>query len=269
MKSNKQAVADYWGQASCGERYSSGDTRLSRLDSQAEQRYRLEPYIREFADFSSAAGKRVLEIGVGMGADHLEFAKAHPASLRGIDLTERAVEFTRDRLELHGFVPAVQVADAEALPFEDESFDIVYSYGVLHHSPDTPQAIREVHRVLAPGGVARIMIYHRYSMVGYLLWLRYGLLAGAPGMPLREIYARFLESPGTQAFTKAEALEMFRKFRKVSISTPLGFGDLLEGEVGQRHKGTLLNLAKRIYPRWLIRRAFPNHGLAMMIWAEK
>ena len=269
METDKQAVADYWGQASCGERYSTGRTRLSRLDSQAEERYRLEPYIRDFADFPAASGKRVLEIGVGMGADHLEFAKAQPALLIGIDLTERAVEFTRDRLELHGFVPAVQVADAEELPFRDGYFDIVYSYGVLHHSPDTPRAIREVYRVLAPGGVGRIMIYHRYSMVGYLLWLRYGLLAGAPSRPLREIYSRYLESPGTQAFTKEEALEMFRHFRTVSISTPLGFGDLLQGEVGQRHRGLLLSLTKRLYPRWLIKKLFPDHGLGMMIRAEK
>ncbi|MFZ0301087.1 MAG: class I SAM-dependent methyltransferase [Terracidiphilus sp.] len=269
MNTEKQAVKDFWNRASCGEVYAGGDTMRNRLDAQAEERRRLEPYIAEFARYSSAKGKRVLEIGVGMGADHLEFAKAQPASLTGIDLTERAIEFTRSRLELYGFVPNIMVGDAEGLPFADDSFDIVYSFGVLHHTPNTAQAIREVYRVLAPGGVARIMIYHKYSITGYMLWLRYGLFAGKPARPLKEIYAHYLESPGTKAFTREESRQMFTQFEEVSILTQLCFGDLLEGEAGQRHKGLLLSLAKRFHPRWLIRRALPNHGLFMMIEARK
>ena len=71
-------------------------------------------------------------------------------------------------------------ADAEHLPFPDDSFDIVYSWGVLHHSPDTPQAFSEAHRVLRPGGTLRAMIYHRPSIVGLMLWARYGFAAGRP-----------------------------------------------------------------------------------------
>ena len=76
----------------------------------------------------------------------------------GVDLTQRGVDLTRERLALEGLEAEVRVADAEALPFEDASFDIVYSWGVLHHSPNTQQAVNEVHRVLKPGGVARVMI---------------------------------------------------------------------------------------------------------------
>ena len=95
-----------------------------------------------------------------MGADHLEWARSSPRSLTGIDLTDRAIQFTQERLGFYSLYSDLRVADAENLPFSDNSFDIVYSYGVLHHSPDTAQAIREVHRVLRPGGSARIMIYH-------------------------------------------------------------------------------------------------------------
>src|SRR6476661_8813687 len=83
----KDAVRDFWNRASCGEVYAVGDTLQSRLAEQARARYELEPYLPEFARFADGAGLDVLEIGVGMGADHLEWAKSHPRSLRGVDLT--------------------------------------------------------------------------------------------------------------------------------------------------------------------------------------
>ncbi len=229
-------------------------------------RYQLEPYLPTFARFEEAAGRDVLEIGVGMGADHLQLARNHPKSLKGLDLTERAVELTTRRLTLHGFRPDLSTADAERLPFEDNSFDLVYSWGVLHHTPDTPQAFREVHRVLRPNGVARIMIYHLHSFVGDMLWLRYGFLRGK-GM--RAVYAAHLESPGTKAYTIAEARHLCQDFSEVKIFTQLSFGDLLEGEVGQRHRGGLLSFVKAIWPRPLLRRLFPGHGLYLLIEARK
>lgn len=225
--------------------------------------------IFEFAEFEKGAGKDVLEIGVGMGADHLEWAKARPRSLTGIDLTPRAIAFTAERLGAWGFQSDLRVADAEQLPFADEQFDIVYSYGVLHHSPDTAQAIREVRRVLRRGGATKVMIYHSPSVVGWMLWARYGLMALRPGRTMREIYANYLESPGTKAFGVSEARVMFEGFSKVELKTVPGPGDLLEGAVGQRHGGAVLSLAKRLWPRWFIRRFLRGYGLGLLITAEK
>ena len=95
MEHEKQAVYEFWQRASCGEEaYAQGITARERLDAQARERYRLEPYLRGFARFEDGTGKDVLEIGVGMGADHLEWAKARPRSLTGVDLTERDVAHT-------------------------------------------------------------------------------------------------------------------------------------------------------------------------------
>lgn len=124
---------------------------------------------------------------------------------------------------MYGLKSDVRVADAEQLPFADNTFDLVNSWGVLHHSPDTPQTIREVHRVLRPGGEFRGAIYHRRSLVGYMLWARYGLLQGKPGRSLTDIYAHHLESPGTKAFTLDEAREMLAPFSNVDVSSQLGF----------------------------------------------
>ncbi len=93
------------------------------------------------------------------------------------------------------------MGDAEALAFPDEHFDIVYSWGVLHHSPNTHLAINEVKRVLRVGGVAKIMVYHTWSFVGYMLWVRYALLRGRPWLGVSYIYSHYLESPGTKAYT--------------------------------------------------------------------
>ena len=265
----KRSVRDFWETQACGEAYAIGDELRERFDSQAKQRYELEPYIFECARFAEGAGCDVLEIGVGMGADHLLWAQSKPRSLVGVDLTERAIRLTRKRLQCYGLTSNLQTADAECLPFEDDSFDIVYSWGVLHHSPDTPQAIREVHRVLRPGGSARIMIYHTHSLVGYALWLRYALLAGQPGRSLREIYAVHLESPGTKAYDRAQTAEMFDAFAETRMQTALSVGDLMEGAAGQRHRGALLALARRVWPRWLIRKCLAGYGLFLMIEATK
>ena len=267
-ESDKQQVHDFWNDAACGENLYLQSTDRAGYEAQAAERYRLEPQILPFADFDSTRSKKVLEIGVGLGADHQKFA-ASGADLYGIDLTERAVEHTQRRLELFGLTSRLAVGDGENLQFPDETFDIVYSWGVLHHSPDTAKAIDEVFRILKPGGGAKIMVYHKWSMVGLMLWLRYALLTGRPWRSLCDVYATHLESPGTKAFSHTEARQLLSKFSHVSISTPLGYGDLLESDVGQRHRGLALNLAKRFWPRWLIRRVMPNAGLGMLIEVRK
>jgi SAM-dependent methyltransferase len=268
MDADKQRVRDFWNEVSCGEDlYLQGSDRAA-YEAQARIRYQLEPYIAEFAGFAEARSKRVLEIGVGLGADHQRFAEAG-ADLYGIDLTERAVEHTERRLSALGLSSRLAVGDAEALQFPDDHFDRVYSWGVLHHSPDTPKAIGEVWRVLKRGGTARIMVYHTWSLVGLMLWVRYAGLALRPWLSLRDIYARYLESPGTKAYSAAEARRLFSGFRDVHVHTVLSHGDLLESSAGQRHTGPLLSLARLLWPRAFIRRWCPGLGLFLLIDARK
>lgn len=264
----KDEVRAFWSSASCGESlYLDGEER-DGYANQSRQRYRLEPFIEPFARFGETRGQRVLEIGVGLGADHQRFAEAG-ALLDGIDLTQRAIDHTRRRLELFGLRSSLATGDAESLRFGSDHFDLVYSWGVLHHTPDTPQAFREVLRVLRPGGKARIMIYHSISLIGAMLWIRYALLRGRPWTSLRTIYANHLESPGTKAYTVAEARALMNGFTDIRIRTVLTHGDLLESEAGQRHRGAVLSLAKAVWPRPLIRRMLPTFGLFMLIEGTK
>jgi SAM-dependent methyltransferase len=264
----KRRVHDFWNAASCGEALLERGRDADAYERQQKERYRLEPYIPAFANFGHFRGARVLEIGVGLGADHERFAAAH-ADLYGIDLTERAIEHTRARLAFSGLRSQLQVADAEDLPFSDGHFDLVYSWGVLHHSPNTQRAIREVWRVLRPGGTAKLMIYHAASVVGFMLWTRYALLSGRPWRSLSAVFAEHLESPGTQAFTVAQARRLCSQFETTSIVTLLSHADLLSSDAGQRHRGVLLAVARRIWPRRLIRRWFLDNGTFMLITATK
>lgn len=264
----KKEVEEFWDRASCGEDLYLQSQELEGYAAHARRRYELEPFIEELAEFDTTAGLRVLEIGVGLGADHCRFAQAG-ARLAGIDLTPRAVAHTRRRLALFGLDSALAVGDAENLAFPSDTFDVVYSWGVLHHSPDTPRAVSEVHRVLRTGGVAKVMIYHKWSLVGYMLWLRYALLRLRPWLTLSEVYSRYLESPGTKAYSVAEARRLFGAFSSVSARTVLTHGDLLDSAAGQRHAGAWLSLARVLWPRALLRRCAASHGLFLLVRAVK
>ena len=114
-----------------------------------------------------------------------------------------------------------------------------------------------------------MMVYHKHSLTGYMLWVRYGLFKGLPFRGLDEIYWHHLESPGTKAFTIDQVRKMFSDFSQVTSPVQLSFGDLLQGNVGQRHKGLALDLARKLWPRPLLRRLFKNHGLCLLIEARK
>ncbi len=159
----KERVRAFWQEHPCGTKFADARPGTRRFYELVEEyRYQNEWHIPTAADFPGTKGLRVLEIGCGLGTDGARFAGAG-ADYTGIDLTEAAVELARQRFELFDLQGTFRTADAENLDFADQSFDVVYSHGVLHHTPDTAKAIREIHRVLRPGGRAVVMLYHRDS----------------------------------------------------------------------------------------------------------
>ena len=261
-------VRNFWQEAACGERLLLHSLDREGFEKQAVERYRLEPYIPDFAKFDDWQGQRVLEIGVGLGADHQRFVESG-AMTTGIDLTPRAIELTERRLMAFDLSSDLHIMDAENLKLPSNKFDLVYSWGVIHHSPDTERVVRQIRRVLKPGGIARVMIYNKWSLVGSMLWLRYGLLRLRPFTPLYKIYANYLESPGTKAYSVKDARSLFSEFVDITVTTVLSHGDLLTSGAGQRHRGTMLYIARRIWPRWFVARFLTRRGLFMMIDARK
>lgn len=217
----KGKVRQYWQDNPCGTAYSSEpEGSLAWSEEIEESRYAYEPFVHAFAQFTRWRGKRMLEIGCGSGTDCLQFARAG-ADTYAIDLTERAIEITHKRLALNGVSAKVSVGDAESLNFDDNIFDLVYSWGVLHHTPNTEKAIIEIYRVLKSGGRIVIMLYHRHSIIAFRLYLRYGLRAGQPFRKLTDILANHMESSGTKAYTLPELRRMFSQFSNLVLQPVL------------------------------------------------
>ena len=179
-----------------------------------EHRYRAEPFIHGVAQFTRHRGKRLLEVGVGAGTDHLQWARAG-LDCYGVDLTDAAIETTRKHLGHYGLSSNLQRIDAERLPFEDGFFDLVYSWGVIHHSESPEKIIAEIYRVLKPGGRFIGMMYGRRSPVVVKLWVRNALLRGRPWRSFREVVWNHMESIGTKAYTVRELKGLFQRFSAV------------------------------------------------------
>ncbi|MHB1843343.1 MAG: class I SAM-dependent methyltransferase [Deltaproteobacteria bacterium] len=267
-ESPKQAVKAYWEAEPCGSRgYDPTDDEAFFRDTEAA-RYRLDgSLIFGFAEFPRWRGKRVLEIGVGTGTDFLQWARSGAAAV-GVDLTKRAALLTRRRLAREKLDRPVYVADAEQLPFADGSFDLVYSWGVLHHSPNTEKTLAEVRRVLAPGGEARIMLYHRRSWIALMAWLRHGPLAGHPFASASAVLSAHVESPGTKAYTVAEIRHLFARFDNVEVTPRLTPYDTFDFQPRDVHGRWLRQAAHRLYPRRTVRALGDGFGWNLLIRAS-
>jgi SAM-dependent methyltransferase len=264
----KQAVGRFWNATPCGTQGLDQADRRAFFATLERERDRLEPFIPEFAGFADAQGLRVLEIGVGAGTDFVRWLRAG-ARAQGIDLTQAGVDLTRERAALEGLQADVRVGDAERLPFEDAVFDRVYSYGVLHHTPDTPKAIAEVNRVLKPGGEARLMLYHYPSWAALNLWVRHALLKGRPWRSPRWAVWHFIESPGTKCYTVPQIRALMEAFRDVSVRLEcLGF-DMPPFDPSRDSLATLGGLARRLYPRRLVARHGRFFGQGALIRARR
>ena len=228
LAEEKVRAREQWGQDPCGAEYAKEQELGTREFFDEVERYRYTeyaPWMSSVMGFDKHAGAKLLEIGCGMGTDLLQFARGG-AFCTGIDLTPRSIAITRHRFKLYSKQGAFMIADGEHLPFLADSFDVVYSNGVLHHTPDTAGAIREIHRVLCKGGIAKVMLYHRNSLNYWVeIVLRRGLLAGEylRGRSSEEIMSRVIEfseheaRPLVKVYSRKEARSLFGGFKDVTV----------------------------------------------------
>src|SRR4030042_1394548 len=229
MTINKEII-QYWERSTP---MSFVPERLSHAQK-GEFRYSLQDYMHDAFRFNGFTGKMVLEIGCGAGIDSAEFAR-NGACVVSTDLTRTSTELTRDLLKEIGIPSVVIQSNATSLPFKDNVFDCVYSFGVLHHFPGIESALEEIYRILKPGGQVMVMLYHRDSLLyaySIILWrgIKEGLLKTMTPEALVSRYSERNEGcPYTRAYTKEEAITLFSsRFKQVTAEAHYNVIDLPE-----------------------------------------
>lgn len=227
----KKELHDFWNKQTCGtatidkEKYT-----FEYFEDIEENRYKLQPEIFNFAQFTRFHKKKILEVGVGAGTDFMQWIRAG-AECYGIDLTPEAIDHVKRRLEIYNVdCKDLLVADAENLPFVDEYFDLVYSWGVIHHSPNTITALEEIIRVMKPGGKAKIMIYNRHSLLAIFFWIKHALLKFRPWKSIAWVLWYHMESIGTKGYTIKEfnnILSNYKNLEHVKVGTIFTYYDKL------------------------------------------
>jgi SAM-dependent methyltransferase len=247
-------IKDFWQTHPCGAELVGDLNDETRVEYEEffqrydEFRYSLEPHILKNLDRIDFADKRVLEIGLGQGADAEQIVR-RGGIYSGADLTEESVKRVKMRFELRGLAfERIDQASALELPFEDGSFDIVFSHGVLHHIPEIGKAQAEIARVLKPNGRLIAMLYAKWSL-NYLVSIsvarRLGLLAMyGLGVKARGIYGDHIANAKKMGVGKYLAM---RNFINVSTDGPFNpysrvYGrreieaDFIDFEVVETHK---------------------------------
>ncbi len=168
IDTNITQVKEFWNAKPCQSDLSEATQRRRYFEEISENRYnRREWYVPTVANFSAYKGKKMLEIGCSIATDGLEFAKAG-ADYTGVDLTPQAIKMAEERFQIFNVQGNFVVANAEELPFPDESFDHVYSWGVIHHAPHPEKIAAQIHRILRKGGTFTVMLYNRDSINYYV-----------------------------------------------------------------------------------------------------
>ncbi len=160
-----ESVRNFWDSRPCNVRHSQQPMGTKAYFDEVEKRkYFVEPHIPRFAQFERWNGKYVLEVGCGMGTDAVNFARAG-ANYHGIDLSKESIKLAQKRFEIFKLQGSIQNVNAETLSenFPANSCDLVYSFGVIHHTPHPDAVIREIRKVIHPNGELRIMLYARHS----------------------------------------------------------------------------------------------------------
>lgn len=211
-------VKNYWDKRPCNIKHSSARIGTKKYFNEVEKRkYFVEPHILGFAEFNKWKGENILEIGCGIGTDTINFAR-DGTNVTAIDISseslaiasERAYIFKLNNIRFYeGNAEELQ----KILPKEPRTYDLIYSFGVIHHTPHPERVIQQISYYSHPGTILKIMIYYRYSWK--VLWILLTYSYGA-FWNLKKLIAKYSEAqtgcPITYTFTKREIKKLLNKY---------------------------------------------------------
>jgi 2-polyprenyl-3-methyl-5-hydroxy-6-metoxy-1,4-benzoquinol methylase len=210
-----EKVRAYWDKRPCNIRHSDKPVGTKEYFDEVEARkYFVEPHIPDFADFEQWRGKRVLEIGCGIGTDTTSFARAG-ARVTAIDLSAASLDVARQRIKVFGLEDRVTFyqANSEELSrtIPVEPYDLIYSFGVLHHTPHPRVALMEARKFAKTGSVLKIMMYHKWSWKVFMMLAQAGFMVDK----IDELIAKYSEAqtgcPVTYAYTRKSLSDLVER----------------------------------------------------------
>jgi len=190
------------------------DKKLNETSLQLKENYSNSPF-EDLIEFKELNNKNILEIGCGFGTHAQEIIRnTNKCVYNGVDITNKAIEYTKKRLELFKLRGEITLADAEKLPFKENQFNFIWSWGVIHHSKSTENILQEIHRVLSKGGVCKVMVYHKNSLRYYLFGGFFlGILKGKLFQKsLEQINLEITDGYFARHFTKNEFKKILENF---------------------------------------------------------
>lgn len=212
-----QKVQEFWDRRPCNIRHSSKEVGTRDYFDEVEARkYFVEPHIPRFAEFERWQGKRVLEIGCGIGTDTINFAR-NGALVTAVELSRRSLDVARQRAKIYQLETRIRFYHANAEELTQvvpiEPYDLVYSFGVIHHTPAPERVLGQIPRYLRPGGTVKLMVYHRYSWKVLWIVLKFGK---GRFWQVSKLLARYSEAeegcPVTFTFTKREMQQLLARY---------------------------------------------------------
>lgn len=174
-----QEVKDFWNRRPCNLKHSDAPLGTKDyFDAVEKRKFYVEPHLVNFADFPSVKGKKVLEIGCGMGTTAINFLRAGAEKVTAVDVSEKSLEMAKKQAEVYGFSDRIQfyLANAEELSktVPKEEYDFIFSFGVIHHTPNPELILKELQGYLSPQGKIKVMVYYRYSWKALWVLAKYG-----------------------------------------------------------------------------------------------
>jgi 2-polyprenyl-3-methyl-5-hydroxy-6-metoxy-1,4-benzoquinol methylase len=212
-----EQVRTYWDQRPCNIRHSPRPVGTREYFDEVEARkYFVEPHIPQFANFERWRGKKVLEIGCGIGTDTVNFAR-HGAIVTAVDLSPQSLKIAAQRVEVFGLADRVRFYSGSAeelisfLP--PDTYDLIYSFGVIHHTPHPERVLEQMRSYARPGTTVKVMVYHRHSWKVFWILMGYGK---GKFWRLRELVAEHSEAqtgcPVTYTYTRRQARKLLESF---------------------------------------------------------
>lgn len=218
-------VKNYWNSRPCNLRHSQKSIGSKEYFEEVEARkFFVEPHLVEFANFPSVKGKKVLEIGCGLGTTTINFAK-FASKVTAVDLSDKSIELAKKRAEVYGLSDKIDFLNCNAeelsnyLPLQE--YDLIFSFGVIHHSPNPDKILSELHKFLKPSGQLKVMVYYRYSWKVLWIMLKYGKFQF---WNIAKHVAKYSEAqtgcPITYSYSESDAKKLFQNegFKIVEMS---------------------------------------------------